>query len=398
MEHEKSLILVESTASNIAYINDLQPYTDILSSSCKGYTALNNVNGSNYFYQDTTKQSPRNIYIKYNTQYSCNDIPLNQLNTYNENNLQEVDISDNINVNNPIISIDNNKVKYFVVPESITKDNIKYILTKTPYRYRKSYINSYATILQEVMQDYLPAYMPINDDNPGSLLSAPSVFIPYKTTSNNNVMLMTTWLQDHPHNIKYYDLLSCEDDDYIAGWSYDITKSGDSDILTINTNCIHYDISSSDVIVNCPADGDWPETKSQESIELTCPTGYTGTRTRKCMDGQWQDVNDLCKKIESMNDSSANNDGTSANSDVSNNANNDNTTANNTISNSTSNSETLIDKLNNLGSLSIANTTIYIWYIIVVCILIFILIIIVKVKNRNNKKINNNDLIKLLIN
>lgn len=383
MEHEKSLILVESTASNIAYINDIHPYIDILESSCSGYTALNTLKGSNFFYQDTIKQSPRNIYIKYNTQYSCNDIPLNQLNTYTENNLQEVDISDNINVNNPIISVDNNKVKYFVVPESITNNNIKYTINKTPYKYRKSYINSDATMLQEVMEDYLPAYIP-SDYNSDSLLSAPSLFIPYKTTYNNIVMLMTTWLQEHPHNPEYYDLLTCEDGDYIAGWSYDITKSGDSDILTINTNCIHYDISSSDVIINCPADGDWPETKSQERAELSCPTGYTGTRTRQCMDGQWQDVNDLCKKIESTDGGVS----TSANSGVS----SGNTYTSAAANTAASSNETLIDKLNNLGSLSIANTTIYIWYIIAVCIFIFVLIIIVKVKNRNSDK----ELIRLL--
>lgn len=390
MEHEKSLILVESTTSSIAYINDIHPYTDILESSCSGYTALNTLNGSNYFYQDTTKQSPRNIYIKYNTQYTCNDIPLNQLNTYTENNIQEIDTSDNINVNNPIISVDNNKVKYFVVPESITKDNIKYTINKTPYKYMKSYINSDATMLQKVMEDYLPAYIP-SDYNPDSLLSVPSLFIPYKTTYNNIVMLMTTWLQEHPHNPKYYDLLYCSDGDYIAGWSYDITKSGDSDILTINTNCIHYDISSSDVIINCPADGDWPETKSQESVELSCPTGYTGTRTRQCMDGQWQDVNDLCKKIESTDsgvNSSVSSDNTPASTPANNGVSSDNTPA----STPTSSSETLIDKLNNLGSLSIANTTIYIWYIIAVCIFIFVLIIIVKVKNRNSDK----ELIRLL--
>ena len=204
-------------------------------------------------------------------------------------------------------------------------------------------------------------------------------------------MLMTTWLQEHPHNPEYYDLLTCEDGDYIAGWSYDITKSGDSDILTINTNCIHYDISSSDVIINCPADGDWPETKSQESVELSCPTGYTGTRTRQCMDGQWQDVNDHCKKIESTDsgvNSSVNSDNTPASTPANNGVSSDNTPA----STPTSSSETLIDKLNNLGSLSIANTTIYIWYIIAVCIFIFVLIIIVKVKNRNNDK----ELIRLL--
>ena len=395
MEHEKSLILVESTTSSIAYINDIHPYTDILESSCSGYTALNTLNGSNYLYQDTITPSPRNIYIKYNTQYTCNDIPLNQLNTYTENNIQEIDTSDNINVNNPIISVDNNKVKYFVVPESITNDNIKYTINKTPYRYRKSYINSYVTALQKSggEPDTLPGYEPINY-NQDSLKSLPLRFIPYKTTSNNILLLMTTQLREHPYSPEYYDLLSCEDGDYIAGWSYDITKSGDSDILTINTNCIHYDISSSDVIINCPADSDWPETKSQESVELSCPTGYTGTRTRQCMDGQWQDVNDHCKKIEST-DSSVSTSANSGNSSTNNGVSSDNTPASNDntpTSTPTSSNETLIDKLNNLGSLSIANTTIYIWYIIAVCIFIFVLIIIVKVKNRNSDK----ELIRLL--
>lgn len=371
MEHEKSLILVESTTSSIAYINDIHPYTDILTSSCSGYTALNTLNGSNYFYQDTTKQSPRNIYIKYNTQYTCNDIPLHQLNTYTENNLQEIDISDNINVNNPIISVDNNKVKYFIVPESITNNNIKYTINKTPYKYMKQY-SKYDSQLQ---YDTIIVFRP-NNSNTTRL--GPRMSAQYKTTSNNNLILLSTSRFD-PNVPEYYDLLYCSDGDYIAGWSYDITKSGDSDILTINTNCIHYDISSSDVIINCPADGDWPETKSQESVELSCPTGYTGTRTRQCMDGQWQDVNDHCKKIESTDSGvSSNNIPTS----------NDNTPT----STPTNSNETLIDKLNNLGSLSIANTTIYIWYIIAVCIFIFVLIIIVKVKNRNSDK----ELIRLL--
>lgn len=371
MEHEKSLILVESTTSSIAYINDIHPYTDILTSSCSGYTALNTLNGSNYFYQDTTKQSPRNIYIKYNTQYTCNDIPLHQLNTYTENNLQEIDISDNINVNNPIISVDNNKVKYFIVPESITNNNIKYTINKTPYKYMKQY-SKYDSQLQ---YDTIIVFRP-NNSNTTRL--GPRMSAQYKTTSNNNLILLSTSRFD-PNVPEYYDLLYCSDGDYIAGWSYDITKNGDSDILTINTNCIHYDISSSDVIINCPAYGDWPETKSQESVELSCPTGYTGTRTRQCMDGQWQDVNDHCKKIESTDSGvSSNNIPTS----------NDNTPT----STPTNSNETLIDKLNNLGSLSIANTTIYIWYIIAVCIFIFVLIIIVKVKNRNSDK----ELIRLL--
>lgn len=372
MKHEKSLILVESTTSSIAYINDIHPYTDILESSCSGYTALNTLNGSNYFYQDTIKWSPRNIYIQYNTRYTCNDIPLNQLNTYTENNIQEIDTSDNINVNNPIISVDNNKVKYFVVPESITNDNIKYTINKTPYRYTRQY-SKYDTQLQ---YDTFSAFRP--NTSKTTKLGQQTLTAQYKTTSNNKLILLSTSRYD-PNLPEYYDLLTCEDGDYIAGWSYDITKSGDSDILTINTNCIHYDISSSDVIINCPADGDWPETQSQEHAELSCPTGYTGTRTRQCMDGQWQDVNDLCKKIEST-DSSVSSGVSSTNSGV----NNDNT--------STSSNETLIDKLNNLGSLSIANTTIYIWYIIAVCIFIFVLIIIVKVKNRNSDK----ELIRLL--
>lgn len=375
MKHEKSLILVESSTSSIAYINDIHPYTDILESSCSGYTALNTLNGSNYFCQDTIKWSPRNIYIKYNTQYTCNDIPLNQLNTYTENNIQEVDTSDNINVNNPIISVDNNKVKYFVVPESITNDNIKYTINKTPYRYTRQY-SKYDSQLQ---YDTINVFRPNNSNTTrlGQNMSAQ-----YKTTSNNNLILLSTSRYD-PNLPEYYDLLTCEDGDYIAGWSYDITKSGDSDILTINTNCIHYDISSSDVIINCPADGDWPETQSQEHAELSCPTGYTGTRTRQCMDGQWQDVNDLCKKIESADTTVS-----SANSGVSSGVNNDNTSTSTT----TSSNETLIGKLNNLGSLSIANTTIYIWYIIAVCIFIFVIIIIVKVKNRNSDK----ELIRLL--
>lgn len=390
MEHEKSLILVESTTSSIAYINDIHPYTDILTSSCSGYTALNTLNGSNYFYQDTTKQSPRNIYIKYNTQYSCNDIPLHQLNTYTENNLQEIDTSDNnnaINVNNPIISVDNNKVKYFVVPESITKDNIKYTINKTPYKYMKQY-SKYDSQLQ---YDTIIVFRP-NNSNTTRL--GPRMSAQYKTTSNNNLILLSTSRFD-PNVPEYYDLLTCEDGDYISGWSYDITKSGDSDILTINTNCIHYDISSSDVIINCPADGDWPETKSQESVELSCPTGYTGTRTRQCMNGQWQDINDHCKKIESTDssvNSSVNSDNTPASTSANNGVSSDNTPASTPASTSTSSSETLIDKLNNLGSLSIANTTIYIWYIIAVCIFIFVLIIIVKVKNRNSDK----ELIRLL--
>lgn len=376
MEHEKSLILVESTASNIAYINDIHPYIDILESSCSGYTALNTLKGSNFFYQDTIKQSPRNIYIKYNTQYSCNDIPLNQLNTYTENNLQEIDISDNINVNNPIMSVDNNKVKYFVVPESITNDNIKYTINKTPYKYTRQY-SKYDTQLQ---YDTFSAFRP--NTSKTTKLGQQTLTVQYKTTSNNKLILLSTSRYD-PNLPEYYDLLTCEDGDYIAGWSYDITKSGDSDILTINTNCIHYDISSSDVIVNCPADGDWPETKSQERAELSCPTGYTGTRTRQCMDGQWQDVNDLCKKIESTTSGVS----TSANSGVS-----SGNTSTSTPANIAASNETLIDKLNNLGSLSIANTTIYIWYIIAVCIFIFVLIIIVKVKNRNSDK----ELIRLL--
>lgn len=383
MEHEKSLILVESTTSSIAYINDIHPYTDILTSSCSGYTALNTLNGSNYFYQDTTKQSPRNIYIKYNTQYTCNDIPLHQLNTYTENNLQEIDISDNINVNNPIISVDNNKVKYFIVPESITNNNIKYTINKTPYKYMKQY-SKYDSQLQ---YDTIIVFRP-NNSNTTRL--GPRMSAQYKTTSNNNLILLSTSRFD-PNVPEYYDLLYCSDGDYIAGWSYDITKSGDSDILTINTNCIHYDISSSDVIINCPADGDWPETKSQESVELSCPTGYTGTRTRQCMDGQWQDVNDHCKKIEST-DSGVNSSVNNGNISTSTPANTIVSSDNTPTSTSASSNETLIDKLNNLGSLSIANTTIYIWYIIAVCIFIFVLIIIVKVKNRNSDK----ELIRLL--
>ena len=382
MEHEKTLILVESTTSSIAYINDIHPYTDILASSCSGYSALNTLNGSNYFYQDTTKQSPRNVYIKYNTQYSCNDIPLSQLNTYTENNLQDIDISDNISISNPIISIDNNKVKYFVVPESIIKDNTKYTINKTPYKYTRQY-SKYNTQIQD---DIIDVYRP-NNSNTTKL--GPKMSIPYTTTSNNRLILLST--SRNPNNPEYYDLLSCEDGDYIAGWSYDITKGGnssdssesdDSSILTINTNCIHYDISSSDIIINCPADGDWPETKSQESAELSCPTGYTGTRTRQCMDGQWQDVNDHCKKIE-LSDKSPVNSGT--NNGVSN-------STNNAVNTSVNSTETIVDKLNNLGSVSIANTTIYIWYIIAVCIIIFVLIIIVKVKNRNSDK----ELIRLL--
>lgn len=371
MEHEKSLILVESTTSSIAYINDIHPYTDILESSCSGYTALNTLNGSNFFYQDTLALSPRNIYIQYNTRYTCNDIPLNQLNTYTENNIQEVDTSDNINVNNPIISVDNNKVKYFVVPESITNDNIKYTINKTSYKNKKSY-----SMDDRMLQDDIDVFRPNN-----TILSQYNLN-QYKITSNNRLILLSIPQYNLDYPI-YYNLLSCNDGDYIAGWSHDITKSGDSDILTINTNCIHYDISSSDVIINCPADGDWPETQSQEHAELSCPTGYTGTRTRQCMDGQWQDVNDLCKKIESTTSGVS-----STNSSVSSGVNNDNTSTSTTASSN----ETLIDKLNNLGSLSIANTTIYIWYIIAMCVFIFVLIIIVKVKNRNSDK----ELIRLL--
>ena len=106
------------------------------------------------------------------------------------------------------------------------------------------------------------------------------------------------------------------------------------------------------------------------------------------MDGQWQDINDLCKKIESTDSGVS----TSANSGVSTPANNGVSSDNTPASTPASSSETLIDKLNNLGSLSIANTTIYIWYIIAVCIFIFVLIIIVKVKNRNSDK----ELIRLL--
>ena len=104
MENNNVLTLVESSSSNVAYLDgNLQPYSDILASKCNGYTALNSVKGNNYLFQDTIKQAPRKIYIAYNRQFTCNDIPLNQLNVYDENNIRSIDIENvnTVNVNNP---------------------------------------------------------------------------------------------------------------------------------------------------------------------------------------------------------------------------------------------------------------------------------------------------------
>ena len=55
---------------------------------------------------------------------------------------------------------------------------------------------------------------------------------------------------------------------------------------------------------NCLADGDWPATNSGDTSTLACPDGYTGSRTRECKDGTWQAVNDNCREVESSSSNS----------------------------------------------------------------------------------------------
>jgi hypothetical protein len=40
----------------------------------------------------------------------------------------------------------------------------------------------------------------------------------------------------------------------------------------------------------CPADGEWPETKRYTPVTVSCPTGYRGERTRSCLDGTWGEI------------------------------------------------------------------------------------------------------------
>ena len=56
--------------------------------------------------------------------------------------------------------------------------------------------------------------------------------------------------------------------------------------------------SSNDIIIipECPSNGDWYETKSGETATLSCPIGYSGSRTRLCKDGTWQDEINTCTK------------------------------------------------------------------------------------------------------
>ena len=303
MENNNVLTLVESSSSNVAYLDgNLQPYSDILASTCNGYTALNSVKGNNYLFQDTIKQAPRNIYIAYNRQFTCNDIPLNQLNVYDENNIREIDIENvnTVNVNNPIIKIERDKVKYFSIPESIIKNKIKYTINKTPYRYTHG-LAIYPTQIQN--DGYIFAYRPNTDDN-SNKLSMYTLSAPYDITSTDRLILSVT--SNKPSIPVNTELLTCEDGDYIAGWEYEITPLFDGyTYLNVSADCLHYDITSTTVNTTCSAKDDWPETEGGETASISCPTGYSGSRTRLCKDGKWQDIDEKkCEKIESSSSSS----------------------------------------------------------------------------------------------
>lgn len=40
----------------------------------------------------------------------------------------------------------------------------------------------------------------------------------------------------------------------------------------------------------CPADGEWPETERYNAATLSCPSGYRGERTRSCLDATWGEI------------------------------------------------------------------------------------------------------------
>ena len=71
MGYEKTYELLKST-------NDLttnaSPYINLLAGKCNNLTAVNNIKGYNYLYTDND-----NVFIVYNTDYVCNDIPITNI-------------------------------------------------------------------------------------------------------------------------------------------------------------------------------------------------------------------------------------------------------------------------------------------------------------------------------
>lgn len=362
MGYEKTYELLKST-------NDLatnaSPYTNLLAGKCNNLTAVNNIKGYNYLYRVND-----NVFIVYNTDYVCNDIPITNI---QQDNIKTVNISNtqSVNVSNPIIYVDNDIVKYFDIPNEVTEDYTS--TAKKVYTIKKrEYDGSVNTFIDEWTKrnigPFLNVYKYTNSNNK-YFTNTPDTYNTPSQLNINNTMSTTTLLKHTTSRDTYHNMLSCNEGDYISGWSYTKSNNGGSTAYNINAKCVHYDVSSnvvSTVRPSCPADGDWPVTDSGRTASRSCSSGV-GTITRLCSDGEWQQPVSHCSadskpeqsttRIDKLNDSKPEQPTSS-----------------------------LIDKLNNIGYITINGKNIYIWYILAAMIVFVLLLLIVKVKKNKRQE------------
>ena len=419
MSSEKSYLLVKYTSSNAEQMsNDLStnasPYINLLSKSstaddaCNPDEAINDINASQYIFNKKLN-SYDTIHINYNTQYKCNDIPLKTIYEYDNNSYKTYDFSDNVknvNIHNPIINIDADKISYVKIPTTATKvisSASKQIYTITPHEYSSqdaiyylgdTHVKSGRTMFYEKQSD--GSIKPIDTQFDKKL---------HLSNPNSDIAVILWNTNSNPSTSTLKDILSCNSGDYITGWSYKYYKDdGDNPLhhVDIITNCIHYDITSSlesIAPVTCPADGDWPVTNTGRTASKSCPTGYAGTVTRVCSDGQWKEPVSNCSKNTEITycpavastattlawpkteqSKTATQKCPSGYTGTVTRVCNADGTWNTEQRKCTE--ETVFDKLNNLGSISIGGTDIYLWYIIIAFIVFIVLLLIIKVKSK----------------
>lgn len=422
MSNEKIYTLVESTSTGVVPVNDFttdaSPYINLISDKCTGYTAANKIEGHNYVYTNayTRKHNSQydDIYIAYDAKYSCNGIPLNNLNTYDNTYIKSSRVVDvqNVNVSNPIISIEDYIVKYYKIPNEISEDYTSsakkiYTIKKREYNGAENkFIDNWSNVKGKQENKLMVNYYTNSNrtffaDNPNNYYMIPDdLDIDYD--SNINILLTLTRDQNPNLKMNYFNMLKCDEGDFISGWSYKTSKKNGSNMVSVIPKCIHYYYTSSlesIAPVTCPADGDWPVTNTGRTASKSCPTGYAGTVTRVCSDGQWKEPVSNCSKIAEITycpavastattlawpkteqSKTATQKCPSGYTGTVTRVCNADGTWNTEQRKCTE--ETVFDKLNNLGSISIGGTDIYLWYIIIAFIVFIVLLLIIKVKSK----------------
>ena len=419
MSREKSYLLVEYSTSNTEQIKNLStnasPFVNLLTKSstaddnCKSDEGINKIDAYHYILDTKLWSGIDHVRVYYNTKYQCGKIPLINIYEYDNNSLKLSNINNkkDVDVHSPIVSIDvdNNQVTYLIVPKTVTKpisSISKQLYTITPQEYSTSNIMVWADshMKNGLLQNHYKKDNP--DDNSRRVDAHFNDKIPQP--DSDITVIVNSLGSPPPESLppQFRNVLYCDPNDYISGWTYKYHKDNNTHYVDVVTKCIHYDITSSleDITpVTCPADGDWPVTNTGRTASKSCPTGYTGTITRVCSDGQWKQPVSNCSAIAEIaycpavastattlawpkteqSKTATQKCPTGYTGTIIRKCNADGTW--NTEEKKCT-EETILDKLNNIGSISIGGTDIYIWYIVAALVVFVLLLLIVKVKSK----------------